>query len=123
MYNKTEICSCQISASENKKYTYRYFLLEGAVNVEIEGEFIKIPSYGIEIISEEIIDNKIASIDGELIDCVDSIKNRVLDLIELLKINSVSPVHLIDVVGIYADYSVADFDSEARNIFKASILA
>lgn len=123
MYNKTEICSCQITGCENKRYTYRYFLLEGTVNVEVEGEYIKIPSYGIETISEEIIDGKIVGIDGDSIGCVSSIKNRVMELIELLRINSVSPVHLIDVIGVYADYWVEDFDNEAKSILKASILA
>lgn len=123
MYKKIEICTCQALACENKRYTYRYFLLEGMVNVEVEGECIKIPSYGIEIISEEIIDCKIVNIDGDSITCVSSNRNRVIDLIELLKINTVSPVHLIDVVGTYVDYWVEDFDNVARSILKASILA
>lgn len=123
MYNKTEICSCKVYDEEGRGYYYRYFLLQSNVKIETCITSINVPAYGIEVISEEISDGKIIHIDGDTLICVSPFKLKVMELIELLKNNSVSPVHLVDIVGAYADDWVEDFDKTARNLSDGHILA
>lgn len=123
MYKKTEICSCKVYDEDGKGYFYRYFLLQSNVKIETCMTNINVPAYGIEIISEEMRDGKIVRIDGDSIMCVSPFKPKVLGLIDLLSNNSVSPVHLVDIVGAYADESVDDFDITAKKLFNNHILA
>lgn len=50
---------------------------------------------------------------------VSSVKDKVVNLIEFLKDNEVSPHHLVDIVGEYADEWVGDFDRDARCLLES----
>lgn len=95
---------------------YKYILLEGEMVHETSGEKILVPCYGVEIIREDLNGNSINAFDEDRIECMSAYKYKVMQLIKKLYINLVSPVHLIDIAGAFADEWVGDFDDVQSNI-------
>lgn len=123
MNKKIEISFCRVFIKEGKEYIYRYFLIETVKRLNVNGVFVDVPCYGIEVISEEFTKGRVISIDGENVEFISPIKAKVLDLINFLKSNEVSPVHLVDIIGDYVDEWVEDFERDARDIVSAISLA
>jgi hypothetical protein len=59
MFNKVEIYTCKTSVDSGKEYMYIYYLTESTKNITIEDIEVTVPSYGIGIIREQILDGKI----------------------------------------------------------------
>lgn len=114
MYKRMEICNCKVEADEQVAYVFRYYLLEDSKKILINESHINVPCYGIEITSERIVQGRLEEVFCDSLDAVSSIKDKVVNLIEFLRDNEVSPYHLIDIVGEYADEWVGDFDKDAR---------
>lgn len=123
MFEKKEICSCRNILDGSIEYIYRYFLIEDIKSVIINGQRVDVPSYGIEISRELILNGKTADLYGERLDSISSTMGKVLELIEYLKDNEVSPIHLVDIVGEKADEWVADFEEAAKSLLKSMALA
>lgn len=121
MYDKLESFSCQTNMP-GEKYIYRYFLLQTIKKILVNDCEINVPCYGIEISSEKIIDDRIVDIYSENIKCMSPEKNKVLELIDMLRENEVSPVHLVDITGDKVDEWVSDFEPEISDHFKKAAI-
>lgn len=114
MYNIMEICNCKVKDEEGVIYLYKYNLIESTKKISINDSSINVPCYGIEIISEKIENDKTVENFRDSLPAVSSVKEKVLNLIEFLRKNEVSPYHIIDIVGEYSDNWVGDFENDAR---------
>lgn len=119
MYKRMEICNCKVEADEKVVYVFRYNLLEDIKKIIVDELSINVPCYGIEIISEKIENGRLTDIYSDSLMAVSSIKEKVVNLIEFLKDNEVSPYHLVDIVGEYADEWVDDFEKDARGLMES----
>ncbi len=119
MCKKMEICNCRIETEEEAACIFRYFLHEGTKNIYVNDSYINVPCYGIEITSEKLLKGRLVEIYSDRIDVVSSVKDKVLSLIEFLKDNEVSPIHIFDIVGDYADEWVGDFDRDAKALMES----
>lgn len=119
MYKKVEISTCRTFVDNEREYIYRYFLIESNKKININEHIVTVPCYGIDVIREELKEGKIVDIYENMLDCVSSVSEKVVSLIEYLRNNEVSPVHLIDIVGEYADEWVDDFDRTARVLLES----
>lgn len=122
MYKRMEICNCKVETEEQAVYVFRYYLLEDTKKISVNESNINVPCYGIEIISEKIVDGRLKDIFSDSLPVVSSIKSKVVNLIEFLKDNEVSPHHLVDIVGEYADEWVEDFNADARCLMEFTSL-
>ena len=66
--------------------------------------------YGIEIEREDIQGEKIINIEKEPVDIISPKKEKVDDILNKLYRNEVSPIHLIDIIGLDVDKAVFDFN-------------
>ena len=66
--------------------------------------------YGIEIKQEDIQGEKIINIEKESVDIISPKKEKVDDILNKLYRNEVSPIHLIDIIGLDVDKAVFDFN-------------
>ena len=66
--------------------------------------------YGIEIEREDIQGEKIINIEKESVDIISPKKEKVDDILNILYRNEVSPIHLIDIIGLDVDKAVFDFN-------------
>lgn len=101
---------------ENVEYNYYYRLLKDQVTLNYGGESLEVQSYGIEIERQDKIDGNIVNIERDYVKCISPQRHKVHKLLKLLYNNSVSPFHLIDILGDYIDDYIIDFDKELMNI-------
>lgn len=123
MFKMMEICNCMTELEEGATIMFRYYLLEGTKKININEENINLPSYGIQISSEKTVSGKLVDIYSDLIETVSPNKEKVVNLIEFMGENSVSPIHLIDIAGGYADEWIEDFENEAKSILHSISIA
>jgi hypothetical protein len=111
MYEKIESFSCQTNI-DGENYIYTYFLLHSVKKMIVDNIELEIPCYGIEILREKMVNDRIVDAYSENIKYVSPQKNKVLELLNMLKEYEVSPIHLIDIAGDSVDEWVGDFDTE-----------
>jgi hypothetical protein len=119
LFTKIEISTCKTLVENGRGYMYKYYLTESSKNIIIGDMEISVPSYGLGIIGEQILEGKIVDTYEELFDAVSPKRNKVISLSDFLVDNEVSPLHLIDVIGESVDNWVTDYEIEA--ISKLSI--
>lgn len=76
----------------------------------IKKEFKGIAAYGIEVERKDFIGTENVNLERETIDIISVHRHKVKQLIMKLYNNQVSPLHLIDIVGSYADEHAYEFD-------------
>lgn len=92
---------------------YKYKLIKSLMGEE--------EVFGIEIERIDIKGDLIIDSFKDSIDLISPIEEKVSKLLKMLYENQVSPIHLIDIIGPYADEYVSDFDniySEDANIVR-----
>lgn len=94
----------------NTKYMYLYRMIRHNLKLIYNSEKTEVQSYGIEIERQDIVDDKIICIERDCIKNISPERHKVHNLLKLLYDNKVSPIHLVDVAGNYADEYVSDFD-------------
>ncbi|MFR5264885.1 DUF6514 family protein [Clostridium sp.] len=62
--------------------------------------------YGIEIERKDFEQNNLINIERENMDYIETNKTKALELLKMLWENQVSPIHLIDILGTYADNTI-----------------
>lgn len=82
------------------KYIYRM----------ISESFCNGQAFGIEVERQDIVDGSVVKIERDKIRNISNIKEKVNELLNLLHVNQVSPIHLVDILGEYVDEYVADFN-------------
>ena len=87
---------------ENKEFNYLYRVTENILN----GNKV----YGIEVERIDFTNQIVTNIERNVIKFISPKKEKVLNLVQLLYKNEVSPIHLVDVIGEYVDESVSDFE-------------
>lgn len=122
MCKKVEIASCRNLVEGGREYLYKYYLIESALEMDLNGFNVAVPCYGIFESVEEIFDGEDICFDEDAVEYVSPDRTKVMDLIYFLRDNNVSPVHLIDIIGEKVDKWVSDFDEVAeRTIGKANV--
>lgn len=101
---------------KERQAKYKYILLEGDMVYENSGEKVMLPCYGIEIVREDIKGNSVYAFEEDRIECMSVYKYKVVQLIKKLYINLVSPIHLIDIAGPFADEWAGDFDDQQNSV-------
>ncbi|CDF57695.1 DUF6514 family protein [Thermobrachium celere] len=123
MRDVVEIASCRTILDDNKSYVYKYYLVKNCKKINVGDDEFDIKCFGIEVLREEIVDDKVISIEKNWVDYVSTDRTKVLELIIYLQKNEVSPVHLVEIIGEYVDEWVSDFDNEVSKIEAKLVLA
>ncbi len=97
-------------------YNYIYRLIKNDICLSKEQDGIVVQAYGIEIERQDMLEGKIQSIERDCVEVVSPHRHKVHSLLRLLYENTVSPLHLVEVVGEYVDEYVNDFDSVFADI-------
>lgn len=97
---------------EKIKYNYFYRLLKGQISIPCEIDSVEVQSYGIEIERQDLLNGELINIERDCVKNISPDRNKVHNLLELLYDHSVSPIHLIDVLGDYIDEYIIDFDKK-----------
>ena len=122
MYNKYHICSCKTELGVENVFVYKYFLIECKKDICRGNDRVAIMAYGIEAVCEKHVNDRVVDVCTDKIEIISPYKEKILELIEFLRSHEVSPVHLIDIVGAFADEGVEDFDREADILAQAVML-
>lgn len=83
-----------------REYSYRL----------LEMQYKSIKTYGIEIERKDLIKGKQVDFISEKVERISPIKEKVIMILEKLKENKVSPIHLIDIIGEEVDNCIFDFN-------------
>lgn len=95
--------------TETTKYEYSYRITEVNLN--------KFILFGIEIERVDYINGKMVNIEREAIDKISEDLNKVEELHKLVSDNLVSPIHLIDILGEYADKYIEEIKEERAIVY------
>ncbi|MBE6055058.1 MAG: hypothetical protein E7212_14385 [Clostridium sartagoforme] len=100
MYIVDSLYSNRKSEDKEVKYSFRM----------IEENFKFGQAYGIEIERQDLIEGKVVNIERDIINIISNKEEKVKELLNLVYKHEVSPIHLVDILGEYADKYVSDFD-------------
>ena len=101
---------------DDVKHNYFYRLVKSQVSVSIDSEPAGVQSYGIEIERQDIIDDTVVFIERDCVENISPQRHKVKNLIKMLYENTVSPIHMIEVLGDYIDEYISDFDEMLKDI-------
>jgi hypothetical protein len=75
-----------------------------------KNDYKGIQAYGIEIERLDYDKNLLINIERDNINLISPQRKKVENILNLLYENNVSPIHLVDIIGQYADEYVCDFN-------------
>ncbi|MCY6371286.1 DUF6514 family protein [Clostridium ganghwense] len=107
---------CRSEKYEDVEYNYSYRVIKDQV-IFAECEKSEIQSYGIEVERQDIVEGKVIKIERDFVKCISPHRHKVHNLVKVLYDNTVSPLHLLDVLGEYIDQYITDFDEVLKNIY------
>lgn len=91
-----------INRDNDVEFRYAYRL--------IKKDYKEITAYGIEIERKDYIGLENINLERKKIDVISPHRYKVKQLLMKLYNNQVSPIHLIDIIGVYADEYAYEFD-------------
>ncbi|MGE5628092.1 MAG: DUF6514 family protein [Solirubrobacterales bacterium] len=94
----------------NVKHEYFYRMFKSEILVDGHDGKIEVQSYGIEIERQDIAEGEVIGIQRDFIKNVSPHRHKVHNLMRMLFDNTVSPIHLVDVIAETLDYYIMDFD-------------
>ncbi|MBU3179695.1 DUF6514 family protein [Clostridium psychrophilum] len=97
-------------------HNYFYRLVKSQICVSMYGELTKVQAYGIEIESQEIVNDKVVRIQRDCVENISPQRYKVKNLLKMVYDNTVSPIHMIDILGEYIDEYTSDFDETLKDI-------
>ncbi|MBU3172357.1 DUF6514 family protein [Clostridium estertheticum] len=97
-------------------YNYAYRLVKSHLSVSMYGKLTEIQAYGIEIERQDIINGTVVRIQRDCVQNISPQRYKVKDLLKILYDNTVSPIHMIDILGEYIDEYTSDFDEVLASI-------
>ena len=97
-------------------HNYFYRLVKSQISVSMYGELTEIQAYGIEIERQDIVDGSVVGIQRDCVENISPQRHKVKNLLKMLYDNTVSPIHMIDILGDYIDEYTSDFDEMLKNI-------
>ena len=86
---------------DDKESRYIYRIVENRIRNR--------QAFGIEIERQDFEEGEVINLERDIVDIVASNQRKAEDILMLLFNNLVSPIHLVDIVGEYADLCVNDF--------------
>ena len=86
---------------DDKERRYIYRIVENSIRNR--------QAFGIEIERQDFEEGEVINLERDIVDIVASNQRKAEDILMLLFNNLVSPIHLVDIVGEYADLCVNDF--------------
>jgi len=98
------------------KHNYFYRLVKSQISVSLDNEPTIMQTYGIEIERQDIVDETVVFIERDCVENISPQRHKVKNLIKMLYENTVSPIHMIDILGEYIDEYISDFDEMLKNI-------
>lgn len=105
----------KIEAIEGMKCKYFYRLIKSSFTTTSHDEKSIVDCFGIEVERHDIINNCITKIERESIERISPYKYKVHNLLKFINDNTVSPIHLLDVLGEYVDEYILDFNDSIEN--------
>jgi len=101
---------------EDVKHNYFYRLVKSQISVSMDNLPTEIQAYGIEIERQDIVNDTVVFIERDCVENISPQRHKVKNLLKMLYENTVSPVHMIDILGDYIDEYISDFDEMLKNI-------
>ena len=101
---------------EDVKHIYFYRLVKSQISVSMNNEPTEMQAYGIEIERQDIIDDTVVFIERDCVENISPQRHKVKNLLKMLHESTVSPIHMIEVLGEYIDEYISDFDEMLKNI-------
>lgn len=96
--------------NENVTYEYIYKVLESDYSSELNQRTVKSKAYGVEVERKDIVNGQVISTCKDFIKYISPKKERVAELVKFLKNNTVSPIHLVDVIEECIEGYISDFN-------------
>ncbi|OPJ65095.1 DUF6514 family protein [Clostridium oryzae] len=109
-------CLTRSIADGEMTYTYFYRIVKHEVQLEENTSIIKVQTYGIEAERYDYNNGTLVNIERDCINNIGPQRHKVHNLLKLLYDNAVSPIHLVDVLGVYVDEQVSDFCSNENMV-------
>ncbi|GIM29964.1 hypothetical protein CPJCM30710_26300 [Clostridium polyendosporum] len=91
-------------------YKYFYKLVRNELRLPIGEDKVNVQTYGIEVERHDIINGNLINTEIEAIASISPQTHKVHNLLKMVYDNGVSPRHLIDILGEYADTYIMDFE-------------
>jgi len=101
---------------DDVRHNYFYRLVKSQMTVAMDNESTEVQAYGIEIERQDIVDDVVVFIERDCVENISPQRHKVKNLLKLLYENTVSPIHIIDVLGDYIDEYISDFDEMLKDI-------
>ncbi len=98
----------------NHNYIYR--LVKSQISVLMYGELTKVQAYGIEIETQDMVESTVIHIQRDCVENISPQRYKVKNLLKICYDNTVSPLHMIDILGEYIDEYTSDFDETLKDI-------
>ncbi len=102
--------------TDEMERSYHYRMLKSNISLDYSNQSVEVQAYGIEVERQDIKDGKVINIERNYVRGISPQRHKVHKLLKLLYDNSVSPIHLIDILGDYIDEYIVDFDKELMDI-------
>jgi len=97
-------------------HNYFYRLLKSEISVSMYDELTEVQTYGIEIERQDMVDGVVVRIQRDCVENISPQRHKVKNLLKMVYDNTVSPIHMIDILGEYIDEYTSDFDEMLKNI-------
>ena len=97
-------------------HNYFYRLVKSQISVSMYGELTKVQAYGIEIERQDTVNGAVECIQRDCVENISPQRHKVKNLLKMVYENTVSPIHMIDILGEYIDEYTSDFDEMLKNI-------
>jgi len=101
---------------EDVKHNYFYRLVKSQISVSMDNEPTEMQAYGIEVERQDIVDDIVVFIERDFVENISPQRHKVKSLLKMLHENTVSPIHMVEVLGEYIDEYISDFDEMLKNI-------
>ncbi|EJO5346848.1 hypothetical protein NRP93_000909 [Clostridium botulinum] len=98
-----------------KEYIYYYKLIKSDLYISWKNEDIKMQSYGIEIMRKDFKEEQLKNIESNDIRHISPHRYKVHNLLRILYEQTVSPIHLVDIIGEYVDEYVDDYENVLKS--------
>ena len=102
--------------NEEKKYKYYYRLLRSELRIFGSQDSEITQCYGIEVERKDIVDGLIVQIERTCVERISPHRYKVHTLLKFLYDNTVSPIHMIDIIGEDIDEHVLEFEMFSKSI-------
>lgn len=97
-------------------HNYFYRMVKSQISVSMYDEVTTVQAYGIEIEKQDVVNGSVVSIQRDCVETISPQRHKVKNLFKIVYDNTVSPIHMIDILGEYIDEYTSDFDERLKDI-------